>query len=91
MPFTANNNEILYRRIENSAAALQGVREEFVRLKAIAAEFGGDITDLPNGDHTVAELVAYRNNVINPLLAFFDNQAVATRDRSADLQEWLTS
>ena len=90
MPFTDSNNEVLYRRIENSAAALQGVREEFVRLKAIAAQFGADIVDLPSGDHTKVELVAFRDNVINPLLAFFDNQVVATRDRSADLQEWLT-
>ena len=90
MPFTANNNEILYKRIENSAAALQGVREEFIRIKSLAAQFGADISDLPNGDHTKAELVSYRDNVINPLLAFFDNAAVATRNRDADLQEWLS-
>ena len=89
MPFTAQNNEVVYKRIENAAAALQAVREEFVRLKAIAAQFGADIADLPNGDHSKSELIAFRDNVINPLLDFFNNQILLPRDRSADLQEWL--
>ena len=90
MAWTENNNRILYKRIENAAAAMQGLREEFLRIKAIAAEFGTDITDDSSGDHTKLELVAFRENVINPYVDFFNNVAVGALDRESELQEWIS-
>lgn len=88
MALTATENAVAFKRVENLASSIQGIREECQRLKDFAAEFGGDLSATP--EHTVAELVAFRDNVINPFLDFLQDGTVAQRDRVADLQEWLT-
>jgi len=89
MAWTETNNDHLYARIERLAARIRSGLEECRRLKDLAAEFGTDITDQASGDHLTAELVNFRDNVIDPLLAAFGNEPVTTRDRIVDLQEWI--
>ncbi len=89
MAWTETNNDHLYVRIERLAARVRSNLEECQRLKDLAAEFGTDITDPASGDHLKTELINFRDNVIDPMLAAFGNEVVATRDRIVDLQEWI--
>lgn len=89
MAWTETNNDHLYIRIERLAARIRSALEEGQRLKDLATVFSGDITDAASGDHLKTELVNFRDNVIDPMLAAFGNEAVATRDRMIDLQEWI--
>jgi len=89
MAWTETNNDHIYIRIERLAARIRSVLEEGERLKDLAATFGTDIDDQASGDHLKTELVNFRDNVIDPMLAAFGNEAVVTRDRIIDLQEWI--
>lgn len=89
MPFTTANNDAFFDRVENLAKALQSAREEAKRLKEVATQFQANLADPSDGDHTLAELLNFRDNILLPFIAFVENGAVTTRDRVADLQEWL--
>jgi len=89
MAWTQPNNDHLYARIERLAARIRSGLEECQRLKDLAAAFGSEITDPASGDHLKAELINFRDNVIDPMLACFGNVEVPARDRMVDLQEWI--
>lgn len=91
MAWTQTNNDHLYERIERLAARIRRDLEGCQRLLDLADAFGAEITDQASGDHLKTELVNFKDNVITPLLAAFNNEAVATRDRMIDLQEWIVA
>ena len=91
MAWTEENNNQLYARIERLAARIRRDLEGCERILDLADEFGADITDQASGDHLKTELVNFKTNVVMPMLAAFGNEAVGTRDRMADLQEWIVS
>ena len=91
MAWTESNNDHLYVRVERLAARIRSALEECQRLDDLAEAFGTDITDQASGDHLKTELVAFKNNILLPMIAAFNNEAVATRDRIVDLQEWIVN
>lgn len=83
MAITDTENAVAFKRVENLAASIQGIKEECDRLKAFAAQFGGDLSATP--EHAVADLVAFRDDVINPLLTLYADTAFQTA-----FQEFMT-
>lgn len=91
MAWTVENNDHLYMRMERLASRVRSILEGCQRLLDLADAFGAEITDQASGDHTKVELVNMRDNVLAPMLSAFGNEAVTTRDRMVDLQEWIVN
>jgi hypothetical protein len=90
MAFDASQNQAFYDRVAAFARSLQGDREEAQQLVDIwnAEGISGDPDFVAVPPHTTGEITDMIT-VSLALLDFFNNAAVATADRKANLTPFL--